>query len=335
MELKYCSKCQQNKPISEFYKTTNGGCKKCVQAYHREWRLNKYPPKPKPELPEGFRRCSKCKEIKPESLFYKDSNSKTGYQHKCKVCSNIARKQRNQKYLKPKEVLPDGFKKCKKCNQLYPLSEFRLSNNGVYHSPCKRCIKLYKQENQDKIRIQAKEYKTRPQVKEKSKLKKRQRYQKMLSDPIRLEKELVYRRSYRQRPEVKQRNFKHNRQYLAKPESKIKARQTTIQWRKDNPERSTHQTNIKRIRKINAKGSHTIEQWQALKSFFDCCPKCNQDLPLTRDHIIPLSKGGTDYIDNIQPLCRSCNSSKNDGFAVDYRPKLVRDWALDEMAKTY
>ena len=48
------------------------------------------------------------------------------------------------------------------------------------------------------------------------------------------------------------------------------------------------------------------------------CPRCDKWIgieKLTLDHIIPLSKSpeGFDYtINDVQPLCRPCNSSKND-----------------------
>lgn len=40
------------------------------------------------------------------------------------------------------------------------------------------------------------------------------------------------------------------------------------------------------------------------------CVQCGTHLNLTCDHIIPESKGGPTTFDNLQTLCRSCNSSK-------------------------
>lgn len=50
------------------------------------------------------------------------------------------------------------------------------------------------------------------------------------------------------------------------------------------------------------------------------CLKCGSTKDITKDHIIPLIDGGRHHIDNLQPLCRSCNSSKGRK-TVDYRPK--------------
>lgn len=42
------------------------------------------------------------------------------------------------------------------------------------------------------------------------------------------------------------------------------------------------------------------------------CQYCGSNKQLTVDHIIPLSKGGTNEIDNLITSCRYCNSKKHD-----------------------
>ena len=61
-----------------------------------------------------------------------------------------------------------------------------------------------------------------------------------------------------------------------------------------------------------ATGNHSLKEWNDLKKKYKYrCAICFKIRKLTKDHIIPLSKGGTDYIENIQPLCRNCNSKKS------------------------
>lgn len=70
----------------------------------------------------------------------------------------------------------------------------------------------------------------------------------------------------------------------------------------------------KKIIKQNG-GSHTFGEWESLKAQYNwTCPSCGKVEPnirLTEDHITPLSKGGSNNIENIQPLCRSCNAKKH------------------------
>lgn len=71
----------------------------------------------------------------------------------------------------------------------------------------------------------------------------------------------------------------------------------------------------RRTRKTNAGGSYTVDEWNTLKAFYGnrclCCGKQEPEVKLTADHVIPVAKGGNSNIDNIQPLCKSCNSMKH------------------------
>ena len=50
----------------------------------------------------------------------------------------------------------------------------------------------------------------------------------------------------------------------------------------------------------------------------DCCLICGTKEKLTIDHIKPISKGGSNKIENLQTLCASCNSNKGSK-DCDYR----------------
>lgn len=41
------------------------------------------------------------------------------------------------------------------------------------------------------------------------------------------------------------------------------------------------------------------------------CVRCGNHAD-TADHIVPLAKGGTNDLRNLQPMCKSCNSAKQD-----------------------
>ena len=85
-------------------------------------------------------------------------------------------------------------------------------------------------------------------------------------------------------------------------------------WRAANKERDNFHSRTRRARRKNAEGFFTFDEWKLLKRQYGytclMCGKKEPEIKLTIDHIIPLIKGGSNYIENIQPLCQSCNSKK-------------------------
>lgn len=60
-----------------------------------------------------------------------------------------------------------------------------------------------------------------------------------------------------------------------------------------------------------------IRDW-VFNEYGKLCLCCGSGKNLSIDHIIPISKKGKDEKDNLQPLCKPCNSRKHDNIK-DYR----------------
>jgi len=84
-----------------------------------------------------------------------------------------------------------------------------------------------------------------------------------------------------------------------------------------------------RARKAAASGSHTETEWLAHAATFPHCPGCGrsweeverpngQRLPFTKGHIVALSEGGSNGIENLRPECARCNYG---GAGVGFFPK--------------
>jgi 5-methylcytosine-specific restriction endonuclease McrA len=94
------------------------------------------------------------------------------------------------------------------------------------------------------------------------------------------------------------------------------------EWKRQNPDKVSALQQKRRTAKTKAGGAYTSAQWIALcEKYHNKCPRCDKKKKLTPDHVVPVSKGGTSNISNIQPLCGPCNSSKG-AKTVDYRREI-------------
>lgn len=80
----------------------------------------------------------------------------------------------------------------------------------------------------------------------------------------------------------------------------------------------------RRAAKKSNGGNYSLSEWAELCEKYDnkclCCGAGG--VKLTVDHIIPISMGGSNSIDNLQPLCISCNSKKSKK-VIDYRYETI------------
>jgi 5-methylcytosine-specific restriction endonuclease McrA len=179
------------------------------------------------------------------------------------------------------------MKRCSRCKETKPLTEFysdKKEKDGLSFY-CKDCDKAYQsnwaKNNREKINARKKKYASENHDKLRASENRRQG---------------AWRKSNRQRLSdyFKQYYQSHKEKY-----AEIGRRRSA--------------------QKRGGRGSFTDEQWNELcNRYGNVCLCCRERKTLTVDHIIPLSMGGDNSIDNVQPLCLICNQRKHKKI-IDYR----------------
>lgn len=268
--------------------------------------------------------CNGCQQVKCRKAFGKSTQSRDGLRHRCKDCDNTYRRSLYSKQHGDSKLIYRGSnvdqyvsdcsfqhvglfcncpgKYCNGCQQVKCCKAFGKdgrSSDGLRYQ-CKECVNKHDKQNRDGRREDVKKYAREYRYKKHEQTKERERR---------------YRETNRDKIREGWKLWAENH-----PENVAAHRRKDIETHKER--RNIHAMN-RRVRKIQAIESYTAEEWRNLCAYYNytclCCGRRESEIKLTVDHIVPLARGGTNSIDNIQPLCRHCNQSKHTR-TIDYRP---------------
>lgn len=98
--------------------------------------------------------------------------------------------------------------------------------------------------------------------------------------------------------------------YRRTPDGTAKRKEESRLYNLNNRQAKTLCTIAYRARKAQAKGHATLAQVQARIEYYGgLCWICKAPYREI-DHVIPLTKGGTNWPANLRPICRTCNARK-------------------------
>lgn len=232
------------------------------------------------------KRCTAGGVLKATSAFSPRKASPDRLAYICHTCANAKMRAFRQAHPKRTRVLdsdrvtPEG-KACSKCNTIKPLADFYASKSSTTGRSA-WCIPCFKAD----VTVRNK----RPE-------------------------RVVYEANYRAAHSAQ--GIQKNRAWYERNHEKVKAdRRAYVQ---KYPDKVRHIKRLDKARRRGAPGKYTQAQWDMLCIWFDNqCLRCGARCQLTADHVLPVTKSGTNDIANIQPLCGSCNSRKGTHY-IDYR----------------
>ena len=234
------------------------------------------------QIPDGYKRCSKCGEVKPLSEFCKDTRASDGLRCQCRGCaSDYGRQYRVTHRDKARESS----------------RKYHAANIDKVHERKKQ----YRAENLDKKREKDKQYRAKNpernrQYRSDNADKERKRHKQYYADNA--DKICDYGRQYRAKNPEYQR-----------------------QWHAAHLDKSRIYDHRRRARKRAAEGTHTVEELKIIWRIQDGkCLYCKRELDFSAnplddhkahlDHFVPLAYDGRNSKENLAWSCRVCNESK-------------------------
>ena len=233
------------------------------------------------------KRCCSCKKVKPIFEFSKVKRYKDGHDYECKACRKI----RSKKY---REENKDRLNA--QTRQWYQNNKVR-----VYNYNKERRIK-----NKEEIAAYQKEYSKRYREEHKEKLK---------------EYFINYNIEKREERSIKSRKYRE--------ENKGKIKEAQAEYYNKNKEKFLERSRKRKALKKGSDGTYSSIDIELLYKLQEGkCPYCPAELSggCHIDHWQPLTKKGSNWPENIQLLCASCNLSKNNKSPIEFENKIGFDF---------
>lgn len=230
--------------------------------------------------------CPKCKSDKDFDCFGKSSSRKDGLRCYCKECESAYYKDRYTKY-------PEKYGNSSKT---YLLTQKGKETRAAYQQT-------------EKYKTTRAEYLSSDRAKELSRIRS-ERYKAKNEGVANARSKTWY-----------EENKDRRREYDIKNANKIYARNSAYRKTPKGSLVSKIHGQNRRSRKRNAGGSYThndINNLLIMQKYK--CPVCRTSIKEKYhiDHIVPLSKGGSNWKENIQLLCPTCNLTKQAKDPIDF-----------------
>ncbi len=126
-------------------------------------------------------------------------------------------------------------------------------------------------------------------------------------------KSIEHKKNQRRRYYLANKEYIHARQNRWNKNNEEKRRAIKKKWAVANKEHINFLTKRRQFRLKGARGNYTKEEVDNLFVKHEGrCYYCKVNKATSIDHVIPISRGGSNYIHNLVPACIPCNSRKKD-----------------------